>query len=75
MLITFKDVSKQYTGGRRALDSIDLTIEQGTIVSVIGSSGAGKTTFIRCINRLIDCTAGTVEIDGEVLQKMNNRLL
>lgn len=74
-MITFKDVSKQYTGGRRALDSIDLTIEQGTIVSVIGSSGAGKTTFIRCINRLIDCTAGTVEIDGEVLQKMNNRRL
>ena len=42
---------------------------------MIGSSGAGKTTFIRCINRLIDCTAGTVEIDGEVLQKMTSRRL
>lgn len=71
-MITFKNVSKQYTGGRLALDSIALTIEKGTMVSVIGPSGAGKTTFIRCINRLIDCTAGTVEIDGEALQKMNS---
>ena len=74
-MITFKNVSKQYAGGRCALDSINLTIERGTIVSVIGSSGAGKTTFIRCINRLIDCTAGTVEIDSEVLQKMSSRRL
>jgi len=71
-LITFKNVSKQYPGDRLALDSIDVTIEQGTIVSVIGPSGAGKTTFIRCINRLIDCTTGTVEVDGEILQKMNS---
>ncbi|WP_206182903.1 phosphonate ABC transporter ATP-binding protein [Treponema medium] len=75
MLITFKNVSKRYAGDRLALDSINLTIEQGTMVSVIGPSGAGKTTFIRCINRLIDCTAGTVEIDGEALQKMNSRRL
>jgi len=74
-LITFKDVSKRYAGDRLALDSIDLTIEQGTMISIIGPSGAGKTTFIRCINRLIECTAGTVEIDGEALQKMNSRRL
>ena len=74
-LITFKNVSKQYAGNRGALDCIDLTIEQGSMVSIIGPSGAGKTTFIRCVNRLIDCTAGTVEIDGEILQKMNSRRL
>ena len=71
-MITFKNVSKQYAGGRLALNDIDLTIEKGTMVSVIGPSGAGKTTFIRCINRLIDCTSGTVEVDGEVLQKLTN---
>ena len=74
-MITFKNVSKQYAGGRFALNSVDLKIEQGTMVSVIGSSGAGKTTFIRCINRLIDCTAGMIEISGEPLQKMNSRRL
>ena len=45
------------------------------MISIIGPSGAGKTTFIRCINRLIECTAGTLEIDGEALQKMNSRRL
>ena len=74
-LITFKNVSKQYANNRSALESIDLTIEEGTMVSVIGPSGAGKTTLIRCINRLIDCTAGTVEIDGEAIQKMHSRRL
>ena len=74
-MITFKNVSKQYAGNRGALDCIDLTIKQGSMVSIIGPSGAGKTTFIRCVNRLIDCTAGTVEIDGEILQKMNSRRL
>ena len=68
-MITFKNVSKKYAGGRTALSNINLTIEQGQTVSVIGPSGAGKTTFIRCINRLIDCTVGTVEINGESVQE------
>ena len=74
-MITFKNVSKRYPGGRLALDSINLTIEQGSIVSVIGPSGAGKTTFIRCINRLIDCTSGNIEIDGESVQQAGSRRL
>lgn len=74
-MITFKNVSKQYPGGRLALDSINLAIEPGTIVSVIGPSGAGKTTFIRCINRLIDCTSGDIEINGESVQQAGSRRL
>ena len=57
------------------MDSINLAIEPGTIVSVIGPSGAGKTTFIRCINRLIDCTSGDIEINGESVQQAGSRRL
>lgn len=74
-MITFKNVSKRYPGGRRALDSITLTIGTGTIVSVIGPSGAGKTTFIRCINRLIDCSAGSIEVNGESVPQAGGRRL
>jgi len=74
-LITFKNVSKRYSGDRVALDTVDVAIERGTIVSIIGPSGAGKTTFIRCINRLIDCTSGTVEIEGEAVQHIGSRRL
>lgn len=72
-MITFHNVSKRYTGTRFALNAINLTIESGTLVSLIGPSGAGKTTFIRCINRLVDCTAGFIEIDGVNVQCMKNR--
>ncbi|MEL3907106.1 MAG: phosphonate ABC transporter ATP-binding protein [Treponema sp.] len=63
-MITFKNVSKCYAENRIALDNISITIERGSIVSVIGPSGAGKTTLIRCINGLTACTSGSVEISG-----------
>lgn len=74
-MIRFNNVSKRYAGGRLALDNITLTIEQGSIVSVIGPSGAGKTSLIRCINRLISCTSGDVEINGESVLSAKPRRL
>ncbi len=74
-MIRFNNVSKRYAGGRLALDNITLTIEQGSIVSVIGPSGAGKTSLIRCINRLIPCTSGDVEINGESVLSAKPRCL
>lgn len=74
-MIRFKNVSKQYAGERLALDNITFTIECGSIVSVIGPSGAGKTSLIRCINRLIPCTSGDVEINGESVLNAGSRRL
>ena len=47
-----------------ALDGVDLTVRAGEFVSILGRSGAGKTTFLRAINRLVEPTAGTVRVDG-----------
>jgi phosphonate transport system ATP-binding protein len=47
-----------------ALDGVDLAVEPGEFVVIIGRSGAGKTTFLRSINRLVEPTAGTVRVDG-----------
>ena len=63
-MIVLSGVSKQYSGNSPVLNAINLTVEKGSIVSVLGSSGAGKTTLIRCINGLTPCTAGTIRIDG-----------
>ena len=63
-MIVLSAVSKVYSGGVPVLDSINLTVKKGTIVTVLGSSGAGKTTLIRCINGLTPCTSGTVCING-----------
>src|ERR1044071_3899348 len=47
------------------LKGVDLAMETGDVVSVIGSSGSGKTTMLRCVNLLEDFQQGSIRIDGE----------
>ena len=63
-MIVFDHVSKTYPNGYQALKDINLTIEQGEFVAIIGLSGAGKSTLIRTINRMHDITDGTLAVDG-----------
>ena len=63
-MIVFDHVSKTYPNGYQALKDINLTIEQGEFVAIIGLSGAGKSTLIRTINRMHDITDGTLTVDG-----------
>ena len=74
-LLVIDDLSKSYNGKSKALDSINVTIGRGEFVSVIGCSGAGKSTFLRCINRLIDPTEGSIVFNGEDVTKMSRRQL
>ena len=48
-----------------ALYGVDLVVQPGEFVVIIGRSGAGKTTFLRAINRLVEPTAGTVRVAGQ----------
>jgi len=62
-LLSVKGLRKSY-GKFEALHGIDIEFYQGEFVVFIGSSGAGKSTFIRCINRMVDPTEGSLEFDG-----------
>lgn len=63
-MITFRSVTKTYPDGTRAVDGIDLQIPAGRLTVFVGPSGCGKTTSLRMINRMIEPTSGTIEIDG-----------
>jgi osmoprotectant transport system ATP-binding protein len=64
-MIEFRSVSKQYPDGTRAVDDFSLVIPSRRTTVFVGSSGCGKTTILRMINRMVDPTAGAIEIDGE----------
>jgi ATP-binding cassette subfamily B protein len=62
--IAYRGVRFEYTPRRTVLDGIDLELEPGTTVAVIGHTGSGKTTLASLIPRFYDVTAGAVELDG-----------
>ena len=74
-MIEFKDVYKTYPNGFTALKGINLQIEQGEFVAIIGLSGAGKSTILRCINRMHDITKGELTVDGVDVDALKGKTL
>ncbi|GEL03546.1 methionine ABC transporter ATP-binding protein [Rummeliibacillus stabekisii] len=75
-MIEFQNVSKVYnSGGKeiRALNSINLKVNKGEIFGVVGFSGAGKSSLIRCVNSLEKPTSGKVIVDGHDLTTISKK--
>ena len=72
-MIEFEDVTKVYPGGNTALENVNLHIDKGEFVFVLGHSGAGKSTFLKLILREEKATSGRVLIDGKDLGRMKER--
>lgn len=64
-ILECKGLSKKYAGASYALDNLNLTLERGQIVGLLGPNGSGKTTLIKLINDALVPTSGTVLIDGK----------
>ncbi|MGE6365033.1 phosphonate ABC transporter ATP-binding protein [Bacillus paramycoides] len=64
-MIEFRNVSKVYPNGTKGLNNINMEIQKGEFVVMVGLSGAGKSTLLRSINRLHEITGGEIIIDGE----------
>ena len=64
-MIKFENVGVVYPGGVKALDNINLEINEGDFVIIVGLSGAGKSTLLRSINNLVKPTDGDVFVDGK----------
>jgi phosphonate transport system ATP-binding protein len=68
--LKINNLVKEYRRGQPVLTGITLTLDQGGITAIIGPSGTGKSTLIRCINRLVDPTSGEMLFDGVDLAKL-----
>ena len=64
-MIEFRNVSKMYPNGTRGLNNINLKIQKGEFIVMVGLSGAGKSTLLRSVNRLHEITEGEIIIEGE----------
>ena len=64
-MIEFRSVTKQFPDGTVAVENFSLVIPSRAVTVLVGSSGSGKTTILRMINRMVDPTSGTIEIDGQ----------
>ena len=71
VVIEFKNVSKRYASDVLAVDDFNLKIEDGEFICFIGTSGSGKTTSMRMINRMIEPSDGEILIDGKNIMDMN----
>lgn len=70
--VEFKNVTKRFPGAAApALDRVSLAIDPGELVCVLGTSGGGKTTFIKLINRLHDPDTGTVLVNGQDVSQVD----
>src|SRR5690625_4710294 len=72
-MINMQGVTKVYSNGVTALNGIDVHIEKGEFVYVVGPSGAGKTSFIKMMYREETATEGEVILDGQNLNKIKNK--
>lgn len=66
-LLRIRGLSKRYGTAEPALTTIHLDVPPGQVIALIGPSGAGKSTLIRCVNRLVEPSAGSIELKGQSL--------
>ncbi len=70
-MIALESVSKTYPGGHQALSDVSLEINDGETLALLGTSGCGKTTTLRLINRLIEASAGRISIGGRDIETLD----
>ena len=72
-MIELKEVTKEYSKGVAALNGINLKVDQGEFVFIVGDSGSGKSTLIRLILKELEPTSGKIIVNGQDLSRLKHR--
>ncbi len=67
IVLDIEKLEKTYAGGVHAVKGISFNVKKGESVAIIGSSGSGKSTVLRCINRLIEPTKGNIRLNNQII--------
>src|SRR5262245_33799548 len=73
--LAIRNLRKEYRAGQPILKDVSVTIEGRGVTAIIGPSGTGKSTLVRCINRLVDPTSGEILFLGQDLARLRKREL
>lgn len=71
MLLSMEHLRKEYANGKVAVDDFNLNVDKGEFICFIGTSGSGKTTTMRMINRMLTQTSGTIKINDKDISQMD----
>ncbi|MFM8472087.1 MAG: ATP-binding cassette domain-containing protein, partial [Candidatus Kapaibacterium sp.] len=72
-LLEIQGLTKTYGNGTQALKGIDVRIDEGEFLAVIGLSGSGKSTFLRCLNMLVEPTGGSIRYRGREVTSLRGQ--
>ena len=67
IVLDIENLEKTYAGGVHAVKGISFDVKKGESIAIIGSSGSGKSTVLRCINRLIEPTKGNIKLNNQII--------
>jgi phosphonate transport system ATP-binding protein len=70
-MLTLRNLSKSYVAGKPVLADVTLDVDASGITAIIGASGTGKSTLIRCVNRLVEPTSGEIVFEGRDLARLS----
>ncbi len=74
-MIEVSNLGKVFPDGTRALSGVNVSVPDGDFIAVIGLSGAGKSTFLRCLNRLVDPSEGSITVGSKDVARLRGRQL